>query len=326
MRRMSCLSELSAESGPGLEFTGHDEDILQEVAGYVLEEATTCLPPESVMVWRYRVSIQKRDTLPSLRSMGRIVSLDVHSLVGRNNPPYGEPQLRMTDPVQRRFDGAHHKMVRLEPVGRLVPVAAAQPQLAMLPSVRSLRPVQSGQSYRISSPPGRGLVRPELANALETVFERFAHQCSFTSEKPLEIRLARGFKAGSPGHGEGRAADIAAVGGKSLREWKQEWDRATAASEKLSDPQQQAEPIAAEQKHNLGYTLYKALQEHGGWRVDPKGWRPYRGVMQLFGPWTPADGPWKAMQSKDPNRYQQQRMADQQRVFRAHQDHIHVAR
>ena len=38
------------------------------------------------------------------------------------------------------------------------------------------------------------------------------------------------------------------------------------------------------------------------------------------------EGPWKAMQSKDPNPYQQQRLADQQWVFRAHQDHIHVAR
>jgi len=44
-------------------------------------------------------------------------------------------------------------------------------------------------------------------------------------------------------------------------------DRAIAASEKLSDPQQ-AEAIAAEQKRNLGYGLYKALQEHSGWRVN----------------------------------------------------------
>jgi hypothetical protein len=53
----------------------------------------------------------------------------------------------------------------------------------------------------------------------------------------LEIRFSCGFKAGSHGHGEGRAADIAAVGGKSLLAWKQEWDQAIAAADKLSDAQ-----------------------------------------------------------------------------------------
>ncbi len=49
--------------------------------------------------------------------------------------------------------------------------------------------------------------------------------------------------------------------------------------------------------------------------------------MQLFGPWTATEGLWKTMQIENASRpYQQQRMADQQWVFRAHQDHIHVAR
>jgi len=48
--------------------------------------------------------------------------------------------------------------------------------------------------------------------------------------------------------------------------------------------------------------------------------------MQLFGPWTATEGPWKAMQIKDPTPYQRQRLADQQWVFHAHQDHIHVAK
>jgi Sigma-54 interaction domain len=103
--------------------------------------------------------------------------------------------------------------------------------------------------------------------------------------------------------GHRRAADIAAMGGKGLLAWKQEWDQAIAAAERLSDPQQQAESIAVEQKRNLGYGLYKALQEHGGWRVDQKGWRPYRSVMQLFGPWTASEGPWKVMQIKNPSLY-----------------------
>lgn len=43
-----------------------------------------------------------------------------------------------------------------------------------------------------------------------------------------------------------------------------------------------------------GYELYKALQDNGGRRVDPKGWRPYRGVTPLFGPWMATERPWKA--------------------------------
>ena len=177
-----------------------------------------------------------------------------------------------------------------------------------------------------SPPPERGLVRPALAEALETVFERFAREAGFTLDQPLDIQLSRSFKASSHGHGEGRAADIASVGGKSLLDWKQGWDRAMDAAEKLADPQQRVEAMAAEQRRNLGYGLYKALQAHGGWRVNPGGWRPYRGVMQLFGPWTATEGPWKAMQIEKSNSYQQGRLADQQWVFREHEDHIHVAR
>jgi len=186
--------------------------------------------------------------------------------------------------------------------------------------------VRSGQTSRITSPPARGLVRPELAEALETVFERFARERGFTSEKPMEIRLIRGFQAGSPGHGEGCAADIVSVDGKSLLQWKQEWDQAMAEAQNLPDVRQRTEATATEQKRNLGYGLYKALQDYGGWRVNEGGWRPYRRVMQLFGPWTATEGPWRVMQIKDPNAYQRQRLADQQWVLQAHQDHIHVAR
>jgi hypothetical protein len=170
------------------------------------------------------------------------------------------------------------------------------------------------------------LVRPSLAQALETVFERFALEAGFTAEKPLDIQFSRGFKAGSHGHGEGRAADIAAVGGKSLLAWKQEWDKALAIAEKLADPQQRSEAITTEQKRNLGYRLYKALQTYGGWRVNPKGWPVYQGVMQLFGPWTATEGPWLAMHLENPTRYERERLADQKWVFEQHQDHIHVAK
>jgi hypothetical protein len=189
-----------------------------------------------------------------------------------------------------------------------------------------LRPIQSGESYSIISPPARGLVRSELAGALETVFERFARQQGFSSKQPLEIMLSRGYKANSHGHRDGRAADIAGVGGKGLFQWKQQWDQFLAISRNLSDAKQQAEAIAAEQRGNLGYALYKALQSHGGWRVNPGGWRVYQNVMQLFGPWTATEGPWKQMQIENPTAEERQRLADQHWVFQAHQDHIHVAR
>lgn len=229
------------------------------------------------------------------------------------------------------------KILQLHPIGRLVPLpaptshwldklvvpsegkdnsnTARQPAHAV-----TLRPVRSGGSYRITSPPTRGLVRAELAEALETVFERFALEHGFSGKQPLEISLSRGYKANSQGHKEGRAADIDAVGGKSLLQWKQEWERT------MTDGRQPAEALATEQQRNLGYALYKALQEYGGWRVNPTGWRVYRNVMQLFGPWTAIDGPWKAMNVENPTPEERQRLADQQWVFQAHQDHIHVAR
>jgi hypothetical protein len=170
------------------------------------------------------------------------------------------------------------------------------------------------------------LVIPELARALETLLDEFAHLRGFTPERSLEIQLSRGFKASSPGHRNGRAADITSVAGKSLLEWKRTWDDAMVAADALVDPAQRADAISAERTRNLGYGLYKALQEHGGWLVDPASWRPYRGVMQLFGPWTATEGPWTTMRITHPTPYQRQRLADQQWVFQAHHDHIHVAR
>jgi hypothetical protein len=197
---------------------------------------------------------------------------------------------------------------------------------AGLRPVQTLRPVRGSEAYCLTSLAACGLVTPELAEALEAVFARFAHERGFTPAKPLAIRLARGFKASSHGHGEGRAADIDAVGGKSLLKWKQEWDQAMTAAKNVTDPQQRAEALAAEQARNLGFGLYKFLQAHGGWRVNRGGWRVYRGVTQLFGPWTATEGPWKALHLEHPTPAQRQRFADQQWVFQAHQDHIHVAR
>jgi hypothetical protein len=300
MRRVMHVLQPRADGFVELESADElDEyEMLQDLAGYILEQPSAP-QPGTIRAWGYLVVMTSA---------------------------LGEPQVGTAVPVQPSLNGAHRKTLQLQPVGRLMPMAAPQPEPEASPTVRSLRPVLSGQAYRVASPPARGLVTPELAEALETVFERFSRERGFTQEKPLEIRLARGFKAGSHGHGEGRAADIIAVGSQTLLEWKQEWEQAMATAEKLSDPLQRAEAIASEHKRNLGYGLYKALQEHGGWRVNPNGWRVYRGVMQLFGPWTATEGPWKAMQINEPNPYQRQRLADQQWVFRVHQDHIHVAR
>ncbi len=300
MRRVMHVLQPRADGFLGLESADElDEyEMLQDLAGYILEQPAAS-QRGTVRAWGYLVVMTS---------------------------VLGEPQVGTAVPVQPSLNGVHPTPSQLRPVGRLVPMAPPQPEPEAPSTIRSLRPVQSGQAYRIASAPARGLVTPELAEALETVFERFPRERGFTLEKPLEIRLARGFKAGSPGHGEGRAADIVAVAGKSLLEWKKEWDEAMAAAEKLTDPLQRGEVIAPELKRNLGYGLYEALQAHGGWRVNPKGWRPYRGVMQLFGPWTATHGPWKAMQIKEPNPYQRQRLADQQWVFQAHQDHIHVAK
>jgi hypothetical protein len=300
MKRVAHVRQVRANGPPRPESSnGLDGDAMHpSPAGYILEHLLTP-PPGRIRVWGYVVVVPE---------------------------PLDEPEVGMTMPMQPSSNGAHPKVLQLRPVARLVPIAAPQPKPEAPRTTRSLQPVRSGQAYCITSPPARGLVTPELAEALQTVFEGFARERGFTSEKPLEIHLARGFKAGSHGHGEGRAADIVAVGGKGLLVWKQEWEQAVVAADTLSDGPQRAETVAAERRRNLGYALYKALQEHGGWRVNQEGWRTYRGVMQLFGPWTATEGPWKPLQIKDPNPYQHQRLADQQWVFRAHQDHIHVAR
>jgi hypothetical protein len=299
MGRIVCMVRVRADHLPGATAASGPRDSgFQDLSGYVLERAATRAPAGAVVAWSY-------------------VMFGTRRLGG------AQPE---TAPHPPRRSKPSRGVLHLEPIGRLVPLAAPRVAPAAAPAPRALRPVQGGQAYRIASPPTCGLVTPELAEALETVFERFARERGCTPENPLEIALSRGFKAGSHGHGEGRAADIAAVGGKRILEWKREWDRAATAAEAASKPQASADALAAERQRNLGYALYKALQAYGGWRVNQAGWRPYRGVMQLFGPWTATEGPWKPMRIADPNPYQQQRLADQLWVFQAHKDHIHVAR
>ena len=60
-----------------------------------------------------------------------------------------------------------------------------------------------------------------------------------------------------------------------------------------------------EEKENLGWRLYKALERYGRWA------QPYGYPIQLFGPWTRTEGPWRHISDF---------------LLRAHRDHIHVAK
>lgn len=189
-----------------------------------------------------------------------------------------------------------------------------------------LRPILSGTAFRIVSPGGVPLLRPDVADALEAVFERFAQARGYGSARPLSIEIARGLEPGSAGHYEGRAADISAVGGVGFLDWAERWREAMREARGHPDPSSRKRVLEAERRRNVGFALYEALRQQGGWRVNPGGWRPYRRVAQLFGPWTPTHGPWTRIRSDEPDAADRQRVADQEWVFHAHRDHIHVAR
>ena len=90
--------------------------------------------------------------------------------------------------------------------------------------VRDLRvPVQSGAAYRVVSPPAHAQVRPELADELRRVLERFAVEAGASPRRPVTLF----FKPGIFGHHQvGRAADIYAVNGIGLDRWMERWNQA----------------------------------------------------------------------------------------------------
>jgi len=162
--------------------------------------------------------------------------------------------------------------------------------------------VRSGRSYRVASPPENARVTRELASELEYVLEKFALEAGFHERD----RVSVGFKPGVFGHHRiGRAADIYTVGGIGLDEWKARWDHARECARATCDPRASGAIAAAERQRNLGWRLYKAQQFHGRWA------QPYGYPIQLFGPWTREEGPWKYISD---------------RMLRAHRDHIHVAK
>jgi len=147
-----------------------------------------------------------------------------------------------------------------------------------------LRSVPSGLAYRVNSAPANAPVIEELAVELVRVLERFARDSGFTQKNPASIQFGKG----TIGHHQvGRATDIYGVGGIGLDKWKARWD------------------ARRDGRSNLGWRLYKALQVYGRWA------QPYGYPIQLFGPWTREEGPWKFISD---------------RLLAAHSDHIHVAK
>jgi len=163
-------------------------------------------------------------------------------------------------------------------------------------------PVCSGAVYRVASPPQHAVGTPELAAELRRVLERYAVEAGATERQPVTIF----FRPGIFGHHQvGRAADIYAVNGVGLQEWKRRWDEAHRRAAGAATPLQRRLLLETEEKRNLGWRLYKALQRYGRWA------QPYGYPIQLFGPWTRSEGPWKCISDF---------------LLNAHRDHIHVAK
>lgn len=163
-------------------------------------------------------------------------------------------------------------------------------------------PVRSGRYFRIDSPPCNALVTSELANELEKVFELFGREARNRSNPRIGIF----FRPGIFGHHRvGRAADIYAVGGRGLDEWKGLWEDTRRRCSCIADAERRRAIFLNERRKNLGWQLYKALQMGGRWS------KPCGYPIQLFGPWTRSEGPWKQISDF---------------LLNAHRDHIHVAK
>lgn len=162
--------------------------------------------------------------------------------------------------------------------------------------------IRSGRAYRVDSPAANGLVVPRVAREVERVLERFAADAGATPERPIGVY----FRPGIFGHHRvGRAADIYAVGGVGLDAWKACWDTAMFEACAAPHPEERERILRRARRDNLGWRLYKALQCHGRWS------QPYGYPIQLFGPWTRSEGPWKYISDF---------------LLRAHRDHIHLAK
>ena len=160
----------------------------------------------------------------------------------------------------------------------------------------------SGCAYRAVFADEPERITVELAAELRRVLERFAEEAGATAGKPVMI----GFGRGIFGHHQiGRALDIYAVDGVRLDRWKRRWDAARCRAETARTKLERRLIVETEQKRNLGWRLYKAMQLYGRWA------QPYGYPIQLFGPWTRSEGPWRYISNF---------------LLNAHRDHIHVAK
>jgi 3-keto-5-aminohexanoate cleavage enzyme len=105
---------------------------------------------------------------------------------------------------------------------------------------------------------------------------------------------------GSPTQSRDRFADAMA----KIRQ-KKRWDEAHRRARSAFDDKTRRAILANEHRCNLGWRLYKALQLYGCWS------QPYGYPIQLFGPWTRSEGPWKYISDF---------------LLNAHRDHIHAAK
>lgn len=162
--------------------------------------------------------------------------------------------------------------------------------------------IRSGQNFRVDSPPSNALVTVELARELERALDRFGREVNSGCGNKIGVF----FKPGIFGHHKvGRAADIYAVGGLGLDEWKKRWDIVWRHCSSVTDANKRRAIVNHERQRNLGWQLYKTLQTCGRWS------QPYGYPVQLFGPWTRSEGPWKHISDF---------------LLNAHRDHIHVAK
>ena len=180
--------------------------------------------------------------------------------------------------------------------------AVASPAHPVSP-VRARVPVPDGPLYRVvSTNAARTPVTPALAAELARAFELFAQEAGATADAPIQIHLSPGIF----GHHQiGRAADIYGVGGQGIDGWWRRWEQMLARATRAATPLERRLIRETEEKSNLGWRLYKALQLHGRWA------QPYGHPIQLFGPWTRAEGPWRFISDF---------------LLHAHRDHIHVAK
>lgn len=164
-----------------------------------------------------------------------------------------------------------------------------------------LVPLRPGRCWCATGDPAARRVREPLARELSRVLERFAVEAGATRERPIAVEL----RLGVVGHHQaGRAADLYGVAGVGLAAWKRRWDAALRAAALAPDRDAARLALSRARATNLGWRLYRALQCHGRWA------QPYGYPIQLFGPWTRDEGPWRFIGDK---------------LLRAHRDHIHVA-